>query len=174
MNLIPVLANVAIYQIVWIACVAGAARGQAIVGIGAAAAAVALHLALAHEPLRELRLIGLAALLGGAFESLLLASGWVRMDAGLLVGGVVPLWMVALWAAFATTLNVSLRALRSRYLLVALLAAATAPLAYYGGMRLGALEWTQALPAAAMIAAGWAVLLPLLMRSAQRYDGFAT
>lgn len=169
----PVLLNIAVYQIVWFACVASAASGHAPVGIAVAAAAVALHLALARVPLRELRLIAFAAVLGGAFESLLVASGWVRMDADLLVAGVVPLWMVALWAAFATTLNVSLRALRSRYLLGAVLAGTGAPLAYYAGARLGALEWTHALPAALMIAAGWAVLLPLLMRSAQRHDGYA-
>ena len=45
--------------------------------------------------------------------------------------------MVALWAAFATTLNVSLRALRQRYLLSAVLAAVGAPLAYYAGARAG-------------------------------------
>jgi hypothetical protein len=70
-------------------------------------------------------------------------------------------------------LNVALRALRPRYLLSAVLAAIGAPLAYYAGARLGALQWVQEVPALLLIAVGWAVLTPLLMKSAQRFDGFA-
>jgi hypothetical protein len=55
--------------------------------------------------------------------------------------------------------------------LIALLAAIGAPLAYLGGSRLGALEIPDAVPALLVISAGWAVMLPLLMRTAQRLDG---
>ena len=84
-----------------------------------------------------------ATLVGAAFE---IPAGGQRLGAhapALLLGSVTPLWMVALWAAFATTLNVSLRALRPHYLLAAVLAAMGAPLAYYAGARLGALQWVK-------------------------------
>jgi hypothetical protein len=167
----PLVRNLVAYQCAWMACVIGAAQQRSALAMAVALAALLLHLATAALPARELALIIIAALVGTAFESVLLASGWVRMK-GLLLGGSVPVLMVALWAAFATTLNVALRPLRERPLLCAALAAAGAPLAYYGGSRLGALEWVSATPALLLISAGWALLLPLLMRAARHFDGF--
>jgi uncharacterized membrane protein YjjP (DUF1212 family) len=172
--MLRLVVNVVVYQCAWFACVLGAAANRPWIGVVAAAAAVLLHLVMAPAPRRELPLILLATLAGAAFESLLGASGWVRSSPSLLVGSVMPVWMVALWAAFATTLNVSLRALRRRYLVSALIAAVGAPLAYQAGAALGALQWVQATPALLLVACGWALLLPLLMRTAQRFDGFAT
>jgi hypothetical protein len=164
--------NVVAYQCAWLACVLSAAALRPAIGIAVAAAVVLWHLHTASRPRRELGLIVVAALLGATFESLLVAGGLVTMPGTLLFASVTPVWMVALWAAFATTLNVSLRALRSRYLLSALLAGIGAPLAYYAGARMGALQWTDEASALLMIALGWAVLTPLLMKSAQRFDGF--
>ena len=165
--------NAVVYQCAWFACVLSAAARQPYIGVAAAAATVLLHLYVAPAPRRELLLMLLVTLAGAAFESLLLASGWVRSAPALLRGSAVPLSMVALWAAFATTLNVSLRALRHRYLLTAAIAAVGAPLAYKAGAALGALQWVEATPALLLVGGGWAVLLPLLMRTAQRFDGFA-
>lgn len=168
------VANALLYQGAWFACVLGAAWGRPYFGLAAVLAAVLVHLVWALHPARELLLIAIAALTGTLFESLLVASGWVRMVPGSLVANLTPLWMVALWVAFATTLNVALRPLRQRYLLGALAAGIGAPLAYLAGAGLGALQWVEMMPAVLAIAAGWAVAMPLLMRSAQRFDGFAT
>lgn len=171
MKPVPLAINLVAYQCAWLACVIGAAQQRPSIGIAVAVAALLLHLATAALPARELALIVIAALVGTAFESALLASGWVRMN-GVLLGGSIPVMMVVLWAVFATTLNVALRRLRHRVLLCAALAAVGAPLAYYGGSRLGAIEWVSATPALLLISAGWALLLPLLMRAARRFDGF--
>lgn len=160
-----VVVNLLAYQAAWFACVLGAAHGQPLAGLAVAGGALALHLATARAPRRELTLVAVAAVLGAMFESLLMASGWARATDLLL--------MVALWAVFATTLNVALRPLRGRYLLCAVLAAVGAPLAYHAGARLGALEMVDSVPALLLISAGWAVLLPVLMRAAWRLDGVA-
>jgi hypothetical protein len=165
--------NVIAYQCAWFACVLGAAAQHPVIGMLVVAGVIGWHMRCAAEPRRELGLIGIAVLLGAAFETVLAASGWVRMEPSPLLGSFVPLWMVTLWAAFATTLNVALRALRSRYLLSAVLAGAGAPLAYHAGSGLGALHWIEQTPALALIALGWASLMPLLMKTAQRFDGFA-
>ena len=172
MNVLRVVANLIVYQCAWFACVLSVAAHRPIIGICVACAGVLLHLCVAPSPQKELPLIAVAILAGAVFESLLMASGWVRSPV-LLIGSVTPLWMVSLWAVFATTLNVSLRALRRRYLATAAIAAVGAPLAYAAGARLGALQWVQAGPALLLVACGWALLLPLLMRTAQRFDGFA-
>ena len=171
---VRILVNVVAYQIAWLACVLSAALLRPSIGIAVAAAVVLWHLHCAAQPRRELGLIAVAAIFGAAFETLLVAGGWISMPPALLFASVTPLWMVALWAAFATTLNVSLRALRSRYLLSAVLAGVGAPLAYYAGARMGALQWVDEASALLVIAVGWALLTPLLMKSAQRFDGFAT
>ncbi len=169
------LANVLLFQAGWFACVLGAANGAAWLGPAVAAAAVGWHLARAAAPRPEAALIGVAALAGLAFETALVHSGWLHFDpAGMPFEALAPFWMVALWALFATTLNVSLRALHGRWRVAALLGAVGGPLAYAGGARLGALEWVDATAALAAIGIGWAVLTPLLLLAARRLDGFAS
>lgn len=164
--------NLVAYQCAWLACVLGMAQQRPLLGLCVAMATVLIHLLAAHAPRRELALVGIAVVLGLVFESGLIASGWVRMKSPLPQAGELPVLMVVLWGVFATTLNVALRPLRQRYVACAALAAVGAPLAYVGGARLGAIEWVEALPALLAISIGWAVLLPLLMRAAQRFDGF--
>lgn len=167
------VANVALFQAGWFACVLGASHGVPWIGAIAAALIVAWHALRAARPARELALVGVAAALGALFETVLLQSGSVRFAVGTLVDGVAPYWMVALWAIFATTLNVSLRRLRAHPVLGALLGGIGGPLAYYAGARLGAVEFAAAGAALAAIAIGWAVLTPVLLAAARRLDGYA-
>jgi Protein of unknown function (DUF2878) len=100
-------------------------------------------------------------------------AGLMRFDGGTLLAGTAPVWMVALWATFATTLNVSLRALHGRLIAASLLGAVGAPFAYYAGQKLGAVQMVNAGAALAVVAAGWALLTPLLFLAARRFDGYA-
>lgn len=168
-----VLTNVLLYQAGWFACVLGAARGSPWIGVLAAAVVIGWHLTRAVEPRRELVLIVGATAFGMLFETLLVQAGWVRFDSGVLIEGMAPYWMVSLWAIFATTLNVSLRALRPRLGLGAVLGAIGGPAAYYGGAQFGALELATAGAALAAISIGWAAFVPVLLGAARRFDGYA-
>ena len=66
-----IIANLVIYQAVWLACVWGAARAIPALGCAAAMAAVAWHLCKVERPLSELKLVLLTGLLGGTWDSLL-------------------------------------------------------------------------------------------------------
>lgn len=162
--------NFILFQIGWFACVLGAANGRAQEGALVALAIVAAHVALAARPGREFALVAAAAATGALADSLLAASGWLRYDAGVLVEGTAPYWIVAMWALFATTLNVSLRALRDRLWLGALLGLLGGPAAYYAGSSFGALTLVQAAPALVALAAGWALATPLLLALALRLE----
>lgn len=168
---IAVAINATLYQAGWFACVLGAAHASPWLGVLAAVPIIAWHLARSTEPRRELALIVAAACLGAVFETALLQSGLVSYE-GAPRASVAPLWMVALWAMFATTLNVSLRSLRGHLVLGALLGAVGAPAAYYAGARLGAMQLATLGAALTAIAVGWALLTPLLLRAARQLDGY--
>lgn len=174
MPILTIVLNVLLFQAAWFTAVLGAANGLPWAGVIAVAVVAAIHLARARRPLAELALLGLAFAVGVLFETLLVQSGWLRFDGGMLAAGTAPVWMAALWINFATTLNVSLRALQTRLAAAALLGAIGAPVAYYGGFKLGAVELVATAPALAAIAAGWTVLTPLLFAAARRLDGYAS
>jgi len=165
--------NVALFQAGWFACVLGAAHGRPWIGAVAAAVIVGWHMLRAAHPARELALVGVAAAIGALFETALLRGGLVYFPGGGLVEGLAPYWMVAMWAMFATTLNVSMRWLRARPALGAVLGGIGGPLSYYAGVRLGALEFVTAGAAVAAIGIGWTVLTPVLLAAARRLDGYA-
>lgn len=168
-----VIVNLLLFQAGWFVCVLSAAGGRPWIGAIAVACIVAWHLARASRPLRELALIGAAIAAGTLFETLLVQTGWVRFGNGVLIDGTAPYWMIALWANFATTLNVSLRAFRSYPWLAAAFGAFGAPAAYYAGAKLGAMEFTAAGLALTAIGVGWALLSPALFGAARRLDGYA-
>jgi len=165
-----VLINVALYQAGWFACVLGAARGRPGLGMAVAVLVVGGWLLVAKRPGALLQLILLTAVVGYSWDSWLSVTGLIGYLPGPLSPPLAPLWILALWLLFATTLQVSLRWLQSQPGLAALLGAAAAPLAYYGAARLGALNLPRMLPALGSQAAGWALLLPSLLRLARRLD----
>lgn len=167
-----IVVNLVLYQASWFACVLGAAYGMPWLGAIAVALTIGWHLARAEQPGRELSLIAVAAVLGALFDTLLVQAGWIRFDTGVLVAGTAPYWMIALWANFATTLNVSLRSLRSRLGWGVLFGAIGGPVAYYAGVELGAFELVSFRAALTAIGLGWAILTPVLFIAAVRLDGY--
>jgi hypothetical protein len=165
------LVNFAAFQVGWFACVLGAAHGIPWAGPVAVVQVIALHLVLAENPVRETRLICLALVMGFVVDSLLAASGWLRYASPLPSTLLAPYWILAMWALFATTLNVSLHWLKGHAGLSVLLGAVLGPLSYIAGQRLGALEFADFRAGALALAVAWALAMPLLMRAAAHFDG---
>lgn len=163
--------NVAAFQVGWFACVLGAANGAPLLGPLVVAAIVALHLKKATRPVREATLIVSAGLLGASWDSALVSAGWLAYPSGMLTAGLAPYWIVAMWMLFATTLNVSMRWLRSRIPCAALLGGIAGPLAFYGGARLGGVSFLDLRAGLLALGIGWAVMMPLLILLSTRLDG---
>ena len=75
-----------------------------------------------------------------------------------------------MWALFGTTLNVSLRWMRGRPVIAVLFGALGGPLSFWAGQRLGAVQITGPWTGVAVLAVGWALILPLLLHLAGRLD----
>ena len=168
---VGLLLNFVAFQLGWFACVVGAARGWPLTGTAIAAVIVAWHIVRAARPAQELKLALFALLIGVLWESSLIALGLIDFTSGTLLAGLAPPWILALWALFATTLNLSLGWLKQRWLLAALLGAVAGPLSYWAGMRLGAVQFVAPWPALTALSIGWAVMTPLLVRLARNFDG---
>jgi hypothetical protein len=164
--------NFALMQAGWFACVLGAANGLPWAGTAAAGAIVAWHVARATRPAAELKLVAIVTLAGGAFDSALAAAGWVTFPNGQFAPWLAPHWIFALWALFATGLNLSLAWLKGRWWLAAAIGAVASPLSYWAGVRLGAATFVEPAHMTAALALGWAVILPAILRLAQRYNGY--
>ncbi len=167
------VANLLIYQIVWLACILSAARGVQVFGILVALIAVVWHLSQAQRPLTEFQLILLTGLIGGLWDSLLVILGLIHYPSGALMPWMAPFWIMALWMAFATTFNLCLRWLHGHYRLAAVFGLVGGPLAWWAGHALGALKLLDPLLALAVLGLGWAALMPVLMRLAAYFDGLS-
>jgi hypothetical protein len=163
--------NLVAFKLGWLACVLGAAHQLPLVGTLIAIAIVALHMASVEAPGRELALVLIAGTVGALFDSLLAGTGLLVYAAGTLFAGTAPYWIVAMWLLFATLLNKSLRWLHGRLATAAVMGAIGGPLAFYAGHRLGAVEFGDFTGAMLALAAGWGVILPLLVQIARRLDG---
>ncbi|MBP8081509.1 MAG: DUF2878 domain-containing protein [Arenimonas sp.] len=160
-----VVANVVGYQLVWMACIAGAGRGMAWLGPVAAMSFVVATLAFGGKRDADLRALALAVPLGVAMDSLFAASGWLNYAQAWPWPQLAPVWIWALWAAFAMTLNHSLAFLEDRPWLAALLGLVCGPLAYSAAAgTFNAVDFGVPLPwIMVALALAWALLLPLLM-----------
>jgi hypothetical protein len=163
-----VAVNLIAFQAAWLGGVMGAAANFFWLGPALAFAAAAAHVAIAPAPMRELGAIATIAVLGTAWDALPAAAGLLEYRGGVAAIGGLPLWMAGLWLAFATTLNVSLRWVRRRFMLAAALGAAGGPASFLAAERLGAVAFVETAPALLAQAVGWALLLPLASVLAER------
>ena len=164
-----VVLNIALFQLGWWCAVLGAARQQVLVGPCVIALVLLIYIVPSRRRVRALALVLVALALGAACEVGLRATGMTAFSTGPWSIAGVPLWMIALWGLFATTLTSSLRWLQGRWLLGSLFGAVGGSLSYVAGARLGALD----LPASAslwVIALLWALALPLLSALARRWE----
>jgi hypothetical protein len=132
------LANYALYQTGWFACVLGAAWNRQWAGFLIAATLVGVHLALSCDQLREVRLLLLASVVGLAVEIAQIASGTYRFTSGTIVDALPPPWLVIMWAQFATTFRFTLRPVIATPFRAALFGGAAGPIAFLAGEHLGA------------------------------------
>ncbi|MGJ7488050.1 DUF2878 domain-containing protein [Variovorax sp. LT2P21] len=165
--------NAVVFQCAWFAAVLGAAHERPLLGTACVAAAVAWHLAVSARPAREALLVALACLIGVVVESAIVRQGHVAYPSGQPWPTLAPYWIVALWGLLAIALNVTMRWLRGRTVLAAVMGAALGPLSFSSGARLGGAQLLHPTEALGTLALVWAVLMPVMVTLATRFDGVA-
>ncbi|NNF52074.1 MAG: DUF2878 domain-containing protein [Gammaproteobacteria bacterium] len=165
------LLNFALFQLAWFACVLGGANGLPAAGLFAVAIAVGVHLYLSAAPATEFRLVLIVGLLGAAWDSFVVSAGLMSYPSGMMIAGVAPYWIIAMWINFAVTLNVSMGWLKARPLLAAVFGALGGPLSYLAGYKLGGVDIPDLWVGLGVQAAGWAAIMPSLTVLAGKVDG---
>lgn len=161
-------ANLLGYQLVWFCAVIGAGHGLAWPGVATALAFITGHLACSNQRRADVKLAVAALLCGSLLDGSLSWLGWSVYAAD---AWPAPLWILALWACFALTLNHSLAYLRQHPWLACVFGAVGGPMAYWAAARgwqavhFDAPAWR----ATAALAVGWGCILPVLATRAQRW-----
>ena len=168
------LVNLLIYQVCWFACVLSAANGMPWISVVIVAVAVAHHLYISSQPAVELKLIVVVTIIGSVWDSALVARGLLEYPSGMFINGVAPYWIISLWAAFAITLNVSLTWLKKHIWVAFLLGAIGGPLVFFTAEKMGALQFSDMTLALGVLAVGWTLLMPLIVKLSQYWSGFDT
>jgi len=165
--------NFVFFQVGWFSSVYGGAQQMPWLGPLAVSAALLIHFRAAKRPQKELVLILSCAAIGAAFDSGLVALGWVQYSSGIFSELAAPYWIITMWMLFATTLNVSMRWLRNKEKLAALFGLLGGPITYLAGQKLGGIILVDQIAALLALGIGWAIMMPILLRLSESFDGFA-
>lgn len=147
----------------WFACIALAAKGLPWLGIGISCALLLPHFAVCTDWRRELFLMGITSLCGWLLDCLYMFLGVIDFASpNPWLPQLAPLWLIPLYALFASVLNSSLAYLRGHSLILAILAFLGGPLSYLAGARMGAATMTAGYEGLLVIGVAWALFMPFV------------
>lgn len=156
------LANAALFQCGWFACVLGGDSLWLLVGL----AVLLVHLLWISSLTDEGTLIIGVTLAGTLLDTLLRTLGVFHFSEA---GPLIPFWLMLLWALLATTLRHCLAWSARPWWRAALLGAVGGPLSYYAGSQLAGVQFGYGLgPTMVGLAVLWAMVFPLLAAAATR------
>jgi hypothetical protein len=153
--------NAAGFQAVWWACVLGASFNKPMIGPLAVLIFIAQQYYSEGDAIRRTALMALLMISGTALDSMMSLAGLVIYAGGYSsMSWLAPLWITAMWAGFALTIDSSLSFLRGRFLLSALAGAICGPLAYLTAARFGAVSFgSDPIVTFIVLAVIWAVVV---------------
>ncbi|WEX16733.1 MULTISPECIES: DUF2878 domain-containing protein [Pseudomonas] len=159
--MLKTVANAALFQCSWLACVLGGDSPWLLVGV----AVLAVHLLWISSWAEDAALIIRVTLVGTVLDTLLRNLGVFQFNEP---GPLIPLWLILLWATLATTLRHCLAWSARPWWRAAVLGAFGGPFSYYAGSQLAGVQFGYALwPTMAGLALLWAAVFVGLHRLAR-------
>jgi hypothetical protein len=163
--------NLTLYQVGWFSCVLGAAWGYQLSGALFAMLMMVIHLALASSRKTEAFFMLCVCLLGIGIDTVQQALGVLAFKSEPDWPLWLPLWIFIIWAQFASLFHYALYWLNGRYLLASSFGLIGGPLAYWGGVNLGAAGFGEKpLLSILSLALVWALATPALFWLSQAID----
>jgi hypothetical protein len=165
--------NAIAFQMAWFAALYGGVYNWLMLALLPAILAAIWHLFLRREQVKpEIGLFGGVLILGFLVESVFIALGTITYVGTPILDFGPPLWIMAMWLAFATLPHGCLNWLHGKWLLQIVLGGLSGPLSYLAGGKLGGATLHEpVLQSLTIIGAGWAIALPLIFWLAGRQNG---
>ena len=164
------LVNYIGFQVGWFACVLGAANDKELLGMIIALVMIVFHVASQANRLNELRLLLVSVIIGLFWETWVVNLNFLHYPSHPEDSFWAPHWLIMMWALFATTINLSMGWLKSRWVLAVLMGAIFGPLAFVAGEKLGAVVFLDSTLSMITLGVGWGLLMPLLLWLAERIN----
>ncbi len=128
------------FQVLWLALVIQAGESLSLVTVSVTGIIVVMFLrAFGESPSADFAFVLAATACGTIIDTTLTVLGIIEPARSVMPAPLAPLWLIALWALFATFLRIVLTYLRGRRLAQLLVGVIGGPMAYWSGMRLGAI-----------------------------------
>jgi Protein of unknown function (DUF2878) len=172
MSKTQVILNFILSQLGWFIGVLGAAYHWPWLALLMILVIVGSQLWFATALMPAVTLILLTTAAGAVLDQVMLNHHLLQYQSHGWSTSVVPVWILALWMLFATTLNVSLRWLRNRPVITALFGAIGGPMAYLAASKLGAVFIVQTPLSYIVLSVAWACMMLFLINLSKRYDGY--
>jgi hypothetical protein len=166
------IVNGVFFQIVWTACVWGGGSGRWWLGPLLVTVFALWQIPRSLRPRGELWLVLSAIAIGIVVDSAFMRAGLLSYPAPGPWQGLAPIWILALWAGFALTLNHSLAWIKGRPVVAALLGGIAGPFSYWvGSSAWKAVDFVAPTPVVlAVLGISWGLVTPGLVALAARFQ----
>ncbi|OUU80905.1 MAG: hypothetical protein CBC38_00175 [Gammaproteobacteria bacterium TMED78] len=162
--------NFLFFQLGWFACVVGAANNLYLLGPIVVFFVVFFYLARSINPVKELFFVLIVSLIGLLWENFIIILEVLEYRSNNIVIGFAPLWIVAMWASFSTTIKISLSWLNRKIYLLFIFGFFGGPLSFYAGESLGGVIFLDRALGYTLLAVGWSIMFPLLFYISNKLD----
>ncbi len=163
-NMWRIALEVAGYQVAWWSCVLSV-RAEAIwVGLTVTVVVFAIHLSYSPNVQGELWAVPVAAGMGFLTDIVATWLGALKFESATLPLLPAPLWIAAMWLAFAMLIVPCFAWLADRPLAAALMGATSGPTAYGAGVALGIVEMPHLWWSVLTLAVLWAIVVPIAIK----------
>ena len=161
---VKTIINIIGFYIGWWTCVLGTANDIPYLGPAVMILFLIVHYYLFVSDIQEIYLVLIIGIIGTITDSLLFLSGsFIYAGAYSNEILIAPMWITAMWAGFAATVNHSMSWLKDKWLLMVISGVVFGPAAFFTGEKFGAIEFhLSALFSGLVIAIVYGVSIPAI------------
>jgi len=168
------LINLVLFQVLWFLSVIGSHHQLVWPACLLLAVFAYWQLGSARRHPSDIRLLCVAVITGLILDTAWIHLSLIQYNNSAPIAHIAPLWIILLWAGFALTINHSLAWVKQKPTLGYLFGFIGAPLSYYAGVKLNALDYLQPIWLVSLaLAVTWALSMFLFIKLASHKTSIA-